>query len=132
VWESRTGASATAVELTAALLLATAVSDALGQPGVSFYLLVLGVPLTAIAGLVCFGHVVDAVNGGRVDVLGRLQAALSAVLVAAVVVGAAVREPSVPADSVPPEATAALALGFGILIVQALLALVPLRRERPQ
>lgn len=132
MWQSPTGGSAVAVELTAALLLATAVSDALGHPAVSFYLLVLGVPLTAAAGLVCFGHVVDAVNGGHVDILGRLQAALSALLVAAVVVGAAVREPSVPAALVPPEATAALALGFGVLIVQAVLALVPLRRERPQ
>ncbi len=61
--------------LAAGLLLATAVSDALGFAGASFYLLVLGVPVTAAAGLVCFGRVVDAVNGGRRDLLGRLQAA---------------------------------------------------------
>jgi hypothetical protein len=118
-----------AVELAAALLLATAVSDALGFAGVSFYLLVAGVPLTAITGLICFGQVVDAVNEGRMDVLGRLQAFLSAILVGCVVVGAAMREPAVPADRVPPEATVALGFGFGLLVLQALIALVPIRRQ---
>ncbi len=119
-----------AVELAAGLLLATAVSDALGLAGVSFYLLVIGVPLTAVAGLICFGRVVDAVNGGRMDVLGRLQALFSALLVGSVVIGAAVRESAVPEGIIPPEATALLVLGFGVLIVQALIALVPIRRER--
>ena len=117
-----------AVELAAALLLATAVSDALGFAGASFYLLVAGVPLTAAAGLVCFAHVVDAVNGGRIDPLGRLQALLSALLVAVIVLGAAVREPALGAGDIPPVATAALAFGFGLLVLQALVALVPLRR----
>jgi hypothetical protein len=118
-----------AVELAAALLLATAVSDALGFAGASFYLLVAGVPLTAIAALVCFGRVVDAVNDGGLDVLGRLQALLSAALVACVVLGAAMREPAVPADRVPPEATIALGAGFALLVLQALIALVPTRRQ---
>ena len=91
-----------AVELAAALLLATAISDALGFAGASFYLLVAGVPLTAAAGLICFACVVDAVNEGRMDSLGRLQATLSALLVAAVVIGAAIREPSVASGDVPP------------------------------
>jgi hypothetical protein len=128
MWHTRTGASAMAVELAAALLLATAVSDALGFVSTSFYLLIVGVPVTAAAGLVCFAHVVDAVNGGRIDPLGRLQAVLSALLVGAIVIGAAVREPAIGADQVPPEATAALAFGFGLLVLQALIALVPLRR----
>jgi hypothetical protein len=119
-----------AVELAAGLLLATAVSDALGHPSFSFYLLVIGVPVTAVAGLVCFGRVVDAVNGGRPDVLGRLQAFLSALLVGVVVIGAAVREPAVAEGLVPREATGLLAFGFGLLVVQALIALVPVRRER--
>jgi hypothetical protein len=117
-----------AVELAAALLLATAVSDALGFASASFYFLVAGVPLTAAAGLVCFARVVDAVNGGRVDVLGRLQASLSALLVAAIVIGAAIREPALRSDDVPPEATAALAFGFCLLVLQALIALAPGRR----
>jgi hypothetical protein len=132
MWQTRTGASAMAVELAAALLLATAVSDALGFAGVSFYLLVAGVPLTAGAGLLCFARVVDAVNGGEVDRLGRLQATLSALLVATVVIGAAIRQPSVATGHVPPSATGVLALGFALLVAQALIALVPTGRKRPQ
>lgn len=132
MWHTRTGASAMAVELAGALLLATAVSDAFGFAGASFYLLVAGVPVTATAGLVCFARVVDAVNGGQIDPLGRLQALLSALLVGVVVVGAAIREPAIGADDVPPEATAALGFGFVLLVLQALIALVPLRRQRSQ
>jgi hypothetical protein len=132
MWQTRTGASAMAVELAAALLLATAVSDALGFAGASFYLLVAGVPLTAGAGLLCFARVVDAVNGGQVDRLGRLQATLSALLVATVVIGAAIREPAVATRHVPPSATGVLALGFALLVAQALIALVPNGRKRPQ
>jgi hypothetical protein len=132
MWQTRTGASAMAVELAAALLLATAISDALGFAGASFYLLVAGVPLTAAAGLVCFARVVDAMNEGRMDSLGRLQATLSALLVAAVVIGAAIREPSVGSGDVSPPATAVLAFGFTLLVAQALIALVPLRRKRPK
>jgi hypothetical protein len=132
MWQTRTGASAMAVELAAALLLATAISDALGFAGASFYLLVAGVPLTAGAGLICFARVVDAVNEGRLDSLGRLQATLSALLVAAVVIGAAVREPFIASGTIPPAATAILALGFGLLVAQALIALVPVRRKRPK
>ena len=128
MWQTRTGASAMAVEAAAALLLATAVSDALGFAAASFYLLVLGVPLTAGAGLICFARVVDAVNGGRVDVLGRVQAGLSALLVAAVVLGSAVRAPTLGSGEIPHTATAALACGFVLLVVQALVALVPVRR----
>jgi hypothetical protein len=132
MWQTRTGASAMAVELAAALLLATAVSDALGFAAASFYLLVVGVPLTAGAGLVCFARVVDAVNDGRLDPLGRLQATLSALLVGVVVIGAAIREPSIASDRVPPAATAILAVGFGVLVAQAMIALVPVRRQRPK
>jgi hypothetical protein len=125
---SRTGASAMAVELAAGLILLTAVSDAFGLASVSFYLLVLGVPVTAAAGLICFARVVDAVNGGRVDALGRLQASLSALLVAGIVIGAAIREPFIAAGTIPPEAKGVLILCFLVLIVQALIALVPFRR----
>ena len=124
------GADAMAVEVAGALLLATAVSDALGLAAVSFYLLVLGVLLAAIAGLVLFARVVDTVNGAGADALGRLQTALASLLVVTVVLGAAARAPAVAEDTVPPAATAALALAFAILVVQALLALVPVRRQR--
>ena len=127
MWQSRTGASAMAVELAAGLILATAVSDAFGFASASFYLLVLGVPVTAAAGLMCFARVVDTVNGGRMDTLGRLQATLSAVLVAGIVIGAAVREPFIAAGRIPPEASGVLAFCFALLVVQALIALVPSR-----
>jgi hypothetical protein len=130
MWQTRTGASAMAVELAAALLIATAVSDALGFVSASFYLLVVGVPLIAAAGLMCFARVVDAMNGGQMDALGRLQATLSAMLVGAIVIGAAIREPALGADQVPPEATAILALGFALLVLQALIALLPIRSPR--
>lgn len=132
MWQSHTGASAMAVELAAVLILATAVSDAFGFASISFYLLVLGVPITAAAGLVCFARVVDAVNGGRMDALGRLQATLSALLVAGIVIGAAVREPFIAAGTVPPEASGVLALCFALLVLQALIALVPSRPGREE
>ncbi|MEO8290404.1 MAG: hypothetical protein ABI649_05345 [Gaiellaceae bacterium] len=128
MWQTRTGASAMAVELAAGLILATAVSDALGFAAVSFYLLVAGVPITAAAGLVCFARVVDAVNDGRMDALGRLQALLSALLVAGIVIGAAIREPALGAGGIPPEASGVLAFCFALLVLQALIALVPFRR----
>ena len=121
-------ATATAVQLAAALLVATAVSDALGHAATSFYLLVAGVPITAAAGLFCFARVVDAVNGGEMDSLGRLQALLSALLVASIVLGAAARATSVPDGTIPPAGTLALALGFVLLLAQAVTALVPARR----
>jgi hypothetical protein len=128
MWQTRTGASAMAVELAACLILATAVSDAFGFASASFYLLVLGVPITAAAGLMCFARVVDAVNGGGTDALGRLQATLSALLVAGIVIGAAVREPFISSGTIPPEASGVLALCFVLLVLQALIALVPSRR----
>ena len=128
MWHSRTGASAMAVELAAALILVTAISDAFGFASLSFYLLVAGVPVTAAAGLVCLARVVDAVNGGRMDALGRLQATLSALLVAGIVIGAAIREPSVTTGSIPPAASGVLAFCFALLVLQALIALAPLRR----
>ncbi|HWM13631.1 MAG TPA: hypothetical protein VNO56_04055 [Gaiellaceae bacterium] len=130
MWESRSGAGAMAVELAGALLLVTAVTDALGLAAASFYLLVLGVPVTAIAGLVCFARVVDAANGSEGDALGRLQTGLATVLVVTIVAGAAVRGPAVAEGAIPSAATAALAAAFVVLVLQALVALVPVRRER--
>jgi hypothetical protein len=85
------------------------------------------VPVTAAAGLVCFARVVDAVNGGRMDALGRLQATLSALLVAGIVIGAAIREPFIATSAVPPAASGMLAFCFALLMVQALIALAPFR-----
>jgi hypothetical protein len=128
VHETRKGMKR-AVEAASALLLATAVTDALGYPGASFYLLVAGVPVAALAGLLCFAEVVDAVEQGRMDLRGRVQAGLLGLLLAAIVLGAAAREPSIQDGSVPAAATAALALGLAALAVQAIVALSPFRRR---
>jgi hypothetical protein len=80
----------------------------------------------------CFARVVDAVNGGRIDALGRLQATLSACLVAGIVIGAAIREPFIAAGTVPPEGSGVLALCFALLVLQALIALVPSRPGREE
>ena len=61
MWQSRTGASAMAVELAAALILATAVSDALG------FLLGLGAFRIFEPGVD-----VDALASGRVESEGRV------------------------------------------------------------
>jgi hypothetical protein len=119
--QARSGAGAMAVELAGALLLAVAVSDALGLAATSFYLLLLAVPVTAVAGLVCLARVVDAAAGGHGDALGRLQAALATLLVLA---------PVVPEDVVPGLASGALAAAFGVLVLQALVALSPTGRQR--
>lgn len=127
MWQTRSGAGATAVELAAGLLLAVAVSDALGHAAASFYLLLLAVPVTAAAALVCFARLVDQAGGG--DPLGRLHALLATVLVLTIVVGAAVRAPVLPEGAVPGLASGALTVAFGVLILQALLALGPARSQ---
>ena len=119
-------ASTVALEATGAVLLATAVSDALGHATASFHLLVLAVPVTAVAGLLSLATAVDAANSGRTAVLGRFQTILSALLLGAVVLGAATRAPAT--TDVPGVASATLAVAFAVLALQALFALVPARR----
>jgi hypothetical protein len=107
-----------AVELSGSLLLATLVTDAFGLTDVSFYLLVAGVPLTALAGLACYERVVDGD-----DPRARFQAMLLGLLVVAVVLGAAARQPSISQGDVPVAATGALVLGLVLLAAQAVIAL---------
>ena len=64
------------------------------------------------------------------DALGRLQASLATGLVLTIVVGAAIRGPVLPEGTVPGTASGVLAVSFAILILQALVALVPARRQR--
>jgi hypothetical protein len=109
-----------ALEMTGALLLATAVCDAVGFHSVSFLLLVLCVAVAAAAGLAAFARVID-------EDAGRIQASLAATLLAVVLFGAAVRSPAVAASGVPPAATVALAAAFVVLLLKALVVLA----ERP-
>jgi hypothetical protein len=113
-------ASGTALEATAAILLMTAVSDALGFHGASFLLLVLGVPVAAFAGLDALARLIDRDRG-------RVQVALAATLLAIVLFGAAVRSPAIAEPGIPPAATVALVAAFLVLLVQGLVALA----ERP-
>ena len=116
------------VELATVLLVATAVCDALGFAVASFYVLLAGVPLLATAALAAFAGLVDAANGDGMERRGRLQAALSALLVAVVVLGAALRSPAVSdANGAGPE-TLVLAAGFLFVALHALVALAPVRR----
>lgn len=114
-----------AVEAASALLVATAACDLAGHAEASFYLLVAGVPVAAVAGLLCFGQVVD---GGTAARRARLQASLLGLLLVAIVLGAAAREPGLGNGAVPPAATIALALGLALLAAQALIALAPGRQ----
>jgi hypothetical protein len=109
-----------ALETTGALLLTIAVCDALGFHSISFLLLVLGVAVAAGAGLAAFARVID-------EDAGRIQASLAAALLAVMLFGAAVRSPAVAAAGVPPAATVALAAGFVVLLLQAVVVLA----ERP-
>lgn len=113
-------ASGTALEATAAILLVTAICDALGLHSASFLFLVLGVPVVAYAGLAALARVIDLDRG-------RIQVALAASLLAIVLFGAAVRSPAVAATGLPPAATVALVAAFLVLLVQGLVALA----ERP-
>jgi hypothetical protein len=113
-------ASGTALESTAAILLATALCDALGLHSASFLLLVLGVPVAAYAGLASLARVIDRDRG-------RVHVGLSAALLAVMLFGAAVRSPAVAEPGVPPAATVALVAAFLVLLLQALAALA----ERP-
>ena len=58
-----------------------------------FYVLLVAILVTAVAALFAFARVVDSANGGRMDVLGRLQAILYAIVVAALVLLAAFSSP---------------------------------------
>jgi hypothetical protein len=109
-------AGGTALEATAAILLLTAVCDALGFHSISFLLFVLGVPVVAYACLAALARVIDRDRG-------RMQVALAAMLLAIVLFGAAVRSPAVAEPGIPPAATVALAAAFLVLLLQGLVAL---------
>lgn len=109
-------------------LLAVAAADRLGFESAVFYLFLVGIPVTGAGAIAAYGRLVDAVDRGRPASVERFQAALAAFLVAVFVVGAASRS-SVSLDlQAPGLARAALVIGFVVLGVQALAALVPARR----
>lgn len=110
------GASGTALEATAGILLVTTLTDALGFHSASFLFVILSVPVAAAALLAAIARVIDRDSG-------RLQVWLSACLLAVVLFGAAVRSPAIAEPAVPPAAALALAAAFLVLLLQALVAL---------
>lgn len=110
------GASGTALEATAGILLVTALTDALGFHSASFLFVILSVPVAAVALLGAIARVIDRGSG-------RPQVWLSACLLAVVLFGAAVRSPAIAEPAVPPAAPVALAAAFLVLLLQALVAL---------
>ena len=111
------------------VLVATALAERAGAETAVFYLFLLGVAVTAASGLAAFGRVIDAANGGGTPVLGRLQGALAALLVAVCVVGAVGRSPIAQALGAPGLAPSALGLGFVVLVLLAFASLAPVKRS---
>jgi hypothetical protein len=106
------------------VLAVLALADRAGVDGALFYFFLAGVVVTAAAGLAGFGRIVDATEGGAVPLLGRVQAALSAVLVALLVAGAASRSPAALALDAPGLASVAIVAGVVVLAVQVSASLV--------
>lgn len=130
--------AAVAVATAGLPLAATTVADGLGFPTAAFYTFLLGVPVSAVIGLATFGRLVDEADGrdagtrpggaGARAVLERVQIFLWALLVAVFLLGAAARSTAAFDGDASGLAKAALGLGLGILALQALLALAPVRR----
>jgi predicted CDP-diglyceride synthetase/phosphatidate cytidylyltransferase len=110
----------------APVLLAVAWAQEAGAAEAVFYLFLLGIPVSAAAGLIALDRLVS--SPGAQSPLRRLEAMLAGFLVAVFVLGAAARSPFVLELQVPGLAGAALALGFCVLALQALAGLAPVRR----
>jgi len=80
----------------ALLLLAALLAERAGAHGLTFYLLVAGIPVAVVGGLAALDRVVDPD-----EVAPRLEAALSAVLLFLFVIGAAARSPGTLEDAAP-------------------------------
>ena len=113
---------------TAALLVAAALAARVAAPRDLFYLFLLGIPLSGAAALTAFGALVDAAERGTPTAGARLHALLAGALVAVFVGGAAARSPVSLDFATPGLARLALALGLVVLALQALAALVRVRR----
>jgi hypothetical protein len=106
----------------AAILALAALADRAGADGLTFYLFLLGIPLSAGAALAAFARVVDAAAERRPVALGRFQAWTAASLVGVFVLGAAARSPVLLEVGGPGLAPAVVVLGFvlvGLLVLAA-------------
>jgi hypothetical protein len=109
------------------LLLAALLAERAGAHGLTFYLLVAGIPVAAVGGLSALDRIIDPD-----DVAPRFEAALSALLVFLFVIGAAARSPGTLEDAAPGLAPAAALLGLivvcGLGIAALASAAAPSRR----
>jgi hypothetical protein len=106
-----------------ALVLAAALADHFGAHTIAFDFLLLGVPLTAIAGLRSVSERLDG-KGGPIHVYGW------AVVLALLLIATAVRAPAVGDATVPTVARSALLACLLVFCLQALGALAAeLRRD---
>jgi hypothetical protein len=110
-------------------LAALALAEREGAATAVFYLFLLAIVVSAASGLAGFGRLVDVANGGGTPVLGRLQAALAALLVAVLVAGAVSRSPVALELDAPGLAPVAIATGLILLAAQAFLSLVAFAGE---
>jgi hypothetical protein len=106
------------------VLGAIALAERAGAETVVFYLFLLGIAVSATGGLAGFGRLVDVANGDGTPALGRFQAGLAAALVGVFLVGAVARSPVVLELGAPGLAPAAVVLGFLVLGLQAIAAVV--------
>ena len=111
-----------------AILLAIAVAERAGAERAVFYLFLLATVVGATGALAGFGRLVDAANGGGTPALGRFQAALAVAFVGLCVLGASARSPLALELDAPGLAPVALVLAGCVLALQALTALVAVRR----
>jgi hypothetical protein len=115
----------TRIVIPTGLVLAVAVAaERADARGVVFYLCLVGLLVSAAGGLAALGRVVD---GATPPALGRIQAALAALL--AVVFFAAALGRS-PATVAPGLADAGLAAGIVVCFLLALVALLPARDQQ--
>lgn len=111
----------------ALLLLAALLAERAGAHGLTFYLLLAGIPVAAIGGLAALDRIVDPDEPAS-----PVEGALSAVLLVLFVVGAAGRSPGALEDSAPGLAPAAAVLGlvvvFGLALASVASTAAPRRR----
>jgi hypothetical protein len=115
----------TRIVVPSGVVLAAALgAERAGAEGLVFYLCIVGLLVSAAGGLAALGRVVD---GATPAPLGRIQAALAAVLAVVFFAAAVGRSPGAVA---PDLAGIGLAVGIVVCCVLGLVALLPARDQR--
>jgi hypothetical protein len=112
--------------LSVVLIIGAALADAAGAHTISFYALVVAVPVAAAATLASFASVLDAPD----DTVGALQTLLWALCLALVVMGCAARAPALETSSLPTFAASTLQATLVVLAVKAAVVAGAMVRSR--